>query len=242
LSILVASLIDSAQMLSDKRNDAQLASGDWLTAVNWSVRSLWRLLSSLDPDAFFAQYDFTLAGGTSGATFDLKTLGSLNGTLGTWAQFRGLHGIDYNPDTNSRYTIKRRNFQERNRGRVGTRWIPSILDPERAYDIRGYVLTITPYELAAGPYRVYYRYAPYLFTAANDSTPLQYELEPYEQFLAAQAGRLGLGIEESDQGPLAALCDELKQEIVDEFERDDEAAAIIGDIEGEDAFSYDRTW
>lgn len=243
MAILVASLSDSAQLLADKRNDQQLTATDWVTAVNWAVRSLWRLLTSLDPDSYFAQYDFALTGGISGATFDLTTLVSLNSALaGRGAQFRALHGLDYNPDTNSRYTVQRRNFVERNRGRVGTRWIPSILDPERAYDIRGFTLTITPYELAAGPYRVYYRYSPYLFSGPSDTNALDAQLEPYEQYLSALAARTALGIEESDQSALAGLCDELRQEIVDEHERDDEAASVIGDVEGEDGTSYDRQW
>jgi hypothetical protein len=242
VAILVAALSDAAQLLSDKRSDQQLSPADWVTLANWSVKSLWRLLTSLDPDSYFTQYDFTLAGGTAGASFDLTTLAALNGTLGTWAQFRALHGLDYNPDTSGRYTIRRRNFTERNAGRVGTRWIPSILDPMRAYDLRGYTLVITPYELAGGPYRVYYRYAPYLFTGASDTHPLDAQLEPYEQYLSAVMARTALGIEESAQDPLAALCEELKQEMVDEHERDDEAATVIGDVEGGDGTSYDRQW
>ena len=68
-------------------------------------------------------------------------------------------------------------------------------------DIRGNVLTITPYEIANGPYRVYYRYAPYLFTGPADTNALDEQLEPYDEFLTQMMAMRALGIEESDQSP-----------------------------------------
>lgn len=232
MAILVATLSDQAQMLADKRNDAQLSASDWVAIANWSVKSLYRLLCSVDPDCYFDQQNFTLAGGVSGATLDLTTL------TGTGAHtFRALHGLDYMPDTAARRTVPRRNFVERNQGIIG-RWIPSTLCIDRAYDIRGFILTITPYEIAGGPYRVYYRYAPYLFTGSSDTNPLDPQLEPYDEYLTQMMAMRGLGIEEGAQDPMANRLAELRKEILDEHSRDDEAPAIIGDVEGNDDWGY----
>lgn len=320
MAVLAASLIDSSQMLSDKRNDASLAPADWLTMVNWSIKSLWRFVSSLDPDWYFSQLDFTLAGGVGGSTFDLTTVqapclptasqanvpiavsipcdgtntgitstprlqglgspflptdagctvviagtASNNGTFtvaayvsalavnlsGTpvneifptsatvtlfrhvGAEFRALHGLDWMPGTTGRRTVPRRNFLERNKGRIGS-WIPTLWCQDRAYDIRGLILNITPYEVAGGPYRVYYRYAPYLFTSPTDATALDAQLEPYDEYLAVLTARKALGIEESDQGPPTLQLTDLKQEIIDEHELDDESPSVIADTEDDD--------
>lgn len=322
MGILVASLIDAGKLQSDKRNDGQLADVDWVTMTNWAVKSLWRLLSSLDPDFSFTQLDFTLLGGTTGATLDLNVAsqipllpsaiqahnpspiavtanGSSDGIVGTTlglgsivflptdvgcqvviagatnsnnngtftiqtfqsgatvvlsgahttevfpptatitlvrqigAAFRALHGIEYQPDTTGRRTVLRRNFRERNQGRIGW-WLPGLPCGDRKYDLRGLILNITPYELAAGPYRAYYRYAPYLFTSPVDTTPLDPQLEAYDEYLSVMAAMKALGIEESSQDPMAMRLSEMVQEITDEHERDDEAAAVIADVEDDD--------
>jgi hypothetical protein len=227
VAVLVATLIDQGKMLADKRNDAQLAPADWQTLANWAVKSLWRLICSIDPDAYFDQQDVTLTSGASGAKFDLTTL------VGTGSHaFRALHGLDLYPDTTQRRTVPRRNFQERNQSAFG-RWLPTILCNDRAYDIRGYVLTITPYEIAGGPYRIYYRYAPYLFVSPTDTTPLDGQLEPYDEYLSVMMAMTALGIEESSQDPMASRLAALGQEIISEHARDDEAPSVLADVEGD---------
>lgn len=237
MAVSVASLIDSSQMLSDKRNDGSLLPADWLTMVNWSVKSLWRLICSLDPDSYFDQQNITLTSSEAGAAFDLSTL---VGTPGSPAHaFRALHGLDWMPGTTGRRTVPRRNFLERNKGRIGS-WIPTLWCQDRAYDIRGLILNLTPYEVAGGPYRVYYRYAPYLFTSPTDATNLDAQLEPYDEYISVLTARKALGIEESDQGPPNLQLGDLKQEIMDEHERDDESPSVIADTEDDDGPSSGR--
>ena len=232
MAILVAALSDGAQLLSDKRNDASVGPADWVTLANWAVKSLWRFVSSVDPDWYFDQQDFSLTGGAAGATLDLTTL------VGSGAHaFRALHGLDFYPDTTQRRTVPRRNFQERNQGRIG-RWLPTTLCIDRAYDIRGNVLTITPYEIANGPYRVYYRYAPYLFTGPADTNALDEQLEPYDEFLTQMMAMRALGIEESDQSPAGERLAELRKEILDEHSRDDENPVVMADVEGNDEWGF----
>lgn len=229
MGVLVAALIDAAQMQSDKRNDAQLSSADWTTIANWSVKSLWRKISAVDPDWYFDQQDFALAGGAAGAAFDLSTL------TGAGAHsFAALHGLDLNPDTAQRMTVPRLNFLERNRGRF-SRWLPTTLVVNRAYDIRGTQLTITPYEAAGGNYRAYYRYMPYAFTGSADANPLDFEIAAYDEYISVRMAERALGLEESDQSPMYNIRQELLKEILAEHSRDDEAASVIADVEGDDS-------
>lgn len=229
MGITVAQLSDAAQMQADKRLDQQLSAADWVTLVNWSVKSLWRRISAIDPDWYFDQEDFTLAGGATGATKDLSTL------VGSGAHtYAALHGLDLNPDTTQRSTVPRLgSFQERNSGRF-SRWLPTVATTNRAYDIRGNVLVISPYEAAGGNYRVYFRHRPYLFASSTDTNTLDFQLEDYDEYLSTRAAMKALKIEESSADPLAQDLSDIWAEIRGEHSRDDEAPKMIADVEGQD--------
>lgn len=229
MAVLVADLIDAAQALADKRNDASISPADWVRYVLYGVKSTYRKLVAADPAMYFSQADFTLAGGAAGSSKDLSTL--------TWAPagtFMALHGLDKDPDTQQRRTIRRRNFLERNIAAIGW-WTPALFDDNRAYDLRGRTLAITPYELGAGNYRAYARLGPYLFTSSSDTNPLDWQIEPYDERVVIIAARYGLGIEESDTGPWSQRLLELNDEIMAEHSRDDGEGATIIDVEDDDA-------
>lgn len=223
MAILVADLIDQGKFLADKRNDASIVDADWLTLVNWRVEALWRKLTALDPAAYFGQGDFTLTGTPSGATKDLSVVS---------ATFRALHGLDLNPDTNIRRTVPSKPFRERNIGVLGW-WTPTVFCNDRGYDLRARTLVITPYENASGTYRAYFRNGPYKFTGTSDATALDFQLEPYSEWIATGAAVTGLDIEESSDDPYVRRLAEIDQEIEDEHERDDGAPARIADVEDE---------
>ena len=357
----VATLIDAAKAMADKRSDASVPDADWLRYVNYSVEDLYRLLVSIDPAVYFSSADVALAGGlTSMATIDLTSLAgtaflvrgtittalpaftgpsgagpgsfitavangvfpTIDGTItpvvgdrvfvtpaaGTattcgvyvftavgavgakWiltrstdydqssvseihigamirategltnigvtytltgynsAQgpdnstqvytifpvpvFRSLHGLDLNPDTVLRRTVPRRNFRERNMGRVGW-WSPTLFAIDRAYDLRGTSLVVTPYEFASGNYRVYYRSGPYNFNAPTDVTPLDAILDPYNEWVVLKAARKGLKVEESDSAPWTEEIESLRESIISSHMRDDVEPSIIADVEGD---------
>ncbi len=235
MAILVATLIDQAKALSDKRGDASIPDADWAVYANWAQRSLDRLIASLDPAFRFAYSDFTLTSTAAGARKDLSTLTWLDANGASVAgSFAALHGLDLNPDLSTRQTIGRRNFRERNTGAIGW-WYPTFIAQDRRYDLRGRTLIITPFEQAAGSYRAYARLGPYLFTGAADATALDWQLEPYDEFIVILMARRGMGIEESFDG--AGLEGqrllELKEEITAEHTRDDGEAAVIADVEDE---------
>ena len=234
MAVLVATLIDQAKALADKRNDASISDTDWLGYVRWGVKALYRRIVAADPGAYFAQSEpIVLAGGASGAFVDLSTVSWFEAdgvTPAVPTDFMALHGLDKDADTAHRRTIPRRNFRERNVGSIGW-WIPAVYDDNREYDLRGRFLAITPYEIAGGTYRAYGRLGPYLFTAPGDGASLDWQLEPYDEFIVIMAARKGLGIEESDTGLQSERLQELKEEITAEHSRDDGEAATIADVE-----------
>lgn len=223
MAITVAVLIDQSKALADRRNDASIPDTDWYRMVNDSVESLYRKLVALDTALYFATQDFTLTGGVASSSYALT---SISGT-----GFRAIHGLDLYPDTTNRRTIGRRNFRERNMGRIGW-WDPTLLAGDRRYDIRQNTLTITPYEVAAGPYRLYYRQAPYKFSSAADATTLDAQMEPYDEWIRLRTAETALGIEESESSPWQNRRAELNGEIAAAHRRDDEPA-VLADVEGD---------
>lgn len=176
------------------------------------------------------------AGATNaGKTFYLFSFGGVVDTSaqvygqGTGLNFRALHGLDLNPDTGQRLTIRGRNFQQRNDG-VGW-WMPSQYCTRRKFDLRSLQLVITPYEVAAGTYRVYYRGAPYKFAATTDATPLDPVLEPETEAIVKLAACSALGIEETADDPWVNRVNTIKAEVTASFERDDVQAFQIADVE-----------
>lgn len=235
MAISVATLIDQSKALADKRNDLSVPDPDWLTYVNWSVKSLDRMIAALDPAFRFATADFTLTSTAAGATKDLSTLTWTPG--GTAQPFAALHGLDLYPDLANRMTIGRRNFRERNRNAVGP-WLPTVEALDRRYDLRGRTLVITPFEAAAGPYRAYARLGPYLFVSPTDPVALDFQLEPYDEWLVIMTARKGLGIEESETGLQSERLTELREEITAEHTRDDGEAIVIADVEEDLGWGY----
>lgn len=148
----------------------------------------------------------------------------------TFGRFRALHGVDVNPDTGSRYTLRSRNFRQRNEG-VGP-WVPTAWCPIRFYDLRANMLVVTPYESSAGNYRVYYRAAPYKFATPTDGDPLDAVLEPEVEAIVKLAACNADGIEESDaDDKRIKRVNVIKAEVTATYDRDDGQAFQIADVE-----------
>ena len=179
--------------------------------------------------ATLANDPFVLSG--FGGTVDSFTLG-----LQVWTQsnvigrFRSLHGLDVNPDTGSRYTLRSRNFRQRNESVGG--WIPTTWCPNRFYDLRANMLVVTPYEASAGNYRAYYRAAPYKFATPTDTDPLDAVLEPELEAIVLMAACSALNIEETSNDPYIKRIAAIKADVQASYERDDGQAFQIADVEG----------
>lgn len=234
MAFSVSQLIDLSKASADKRSDGSIQdTPDWVQYINWANETVWRKLIALDPGLYFAQSNtFTLTATETGAAIDLSTL-----TYTPTGTFRILKGVDLNPGLTTRRTILRRNFRERNMPAISW-WVPTLVASDRRYDERGRTLVITPFEAAAGNYRVYATCAPYLFTGTGDANPLDWQLEQYAEVIVDLAGRRTLRIEESDLTDINARISEIYVEMQGAHRRDDEAA-VIGDVEDED---FRSTW
>lgn len=221
MSVLVAALIDQAQLVTNNRRNLAIAAADWLVFVNWAVESWYKFRISLDPNLYFKERDVTLAGGIAASSIDLTT--------GFTPALRSVHGLDVNPDTTQRRTVTTRGFRQRNET-VGW-WTPAPTCDIRKYDLRARTLVITPYETSAGTYRVYYRAVPYQFTSAVDATPLDAVLEPESEAIVKLAACSALNIEETNEDPYAKRVLAIKAEVQAAFERDDGEPARIQDVE-----------
>lgn len=217
----LSALIDGAKLISNNRRNAAIADADWVTFINWGIESWAKFRISLDPGLFFGTKDVTLTGGASGSTVNLAS--------GFTPNFRSLHGVDLNPDTSSRMTVRSTNFAQRNDG-VGP-WIPAPFCPVRRYDVRALTLTITPYENAAGNYRVYYRGAPSTFVGTSDTNPLDTVFQPDTEALCLLAACMALRIEETADDPWTRRLNEIRTETAAACDRDDGAAYQIADVE-----------
>lgn len=71
MALSIADLITRAKALADKRLDASIPDTDWLVYVSWAQSSLYRLIVSIDPGAYFQTIDFTLVGGVGQNAFNL---------------------------------------------------------------------------------------------------------------------------------------------------------------------------
>lgn len=117
----------------------------WLSWLNAANTELHRFVTNKFKATFFRTFDFTLAAGTSQVTLPTN--------------FWRLKGLDIDPDTVRRRSVRPFNFQERNQIRTaGTRdFSPLLYAPTRFYNVVGSsLLRIQPQEQAAGTYRLYY--------------------------------------------------------------------------------------
>lgn len=222
MSVFATNLIDQAKLVSNNRRNFAIADPDWLIFVNWAIESWYKFRTALDPGLYFATRDVTLAGGVSGSSIDLTSGFAPPG-------LRAVHGLDLNPDTSQRQTVRGRNFQQRNDGVAW--WVPTQWCTVRKYDLRAMTLVITPFEVAAGTYRVYYRAAPYKFSGTLDVNPLDTVLEPEVEAIVKLAAMSALNIEETSTDPWAARVKEIRAEVQAAYERDDGQAFQIADVE-----------
>lgn len=216
---LASELIDQSKLVSNNRRNAAIADADWIIFLNWAIESWYKFRIALDPALYFSTRDIVVAGGISGSAIDLTT--------GFSPLFRTLHGVDVNPDTAARRTVTARGFRQRNET-VGW-WTPAPTCDVRKYDMRAYSLVITPYETAAGTYRVYYRGAPHSLTGPSDTTPMDFVLEPEAVVLLAACH--ALRVEETSDDPWNKRLAVIKAEVIAQYDRDDGEPSKIQDVE-----------
>lgn len=117
----------------------------WVSWLNAANVELHRFVTNKFKATFYRTYDFTLTAGQS--------------QIALPANFWRLKGLDVDPDTVRRRTVRPYNFAERNQIRQDQLrdFNPLIYAPNRWYNVIGSsLLKIQAQEQAAGNYRLYY--------------------------------------------------------------------------------------
>lgn len=150
MSTTTAVLLALAKEAADLTNVTDYVTDPtWTSWINLGIRELHRLVTNKFKPTFFRQYDFTLAAGQSQITLP--------------SNFWRLKGLDIDPDTPRRRTVRPYNFQDRNALRQNDirNFDPLLFTADRFYNVIGSsLLKIQAQEQAAGNYRLYYTPAP----------------------------------------------------------------------------------
>lgn len=202
-------LIDGASDLADMVGDPHVATATWLRWANRAQDKLCRKLATLYQGWYVTTADFTLTGGANGDTFALP------------AAAQQVLGITKDPDNPAlRYTLHRRNFEERDEQYL------------RTYAVIGQTIDIQPFEYAAGSFRVYYVARPTALTVVGST--LDTQLEPWVEYIETYMAIQAHGKEESDNTDLKETLKEIWEEIEAESMNRNAAA-------GETIIDVDRT-
>lgn len=214
-------LRNGAKKLADKVNDLSVDDDTWDEWVNDGVESLWACVSTYFADHFFAQVDFTLAGGVGGNSYDVRTIPA--------ADFRRVRMLERYPDTGQRGRVRGFSFVEKDNGAGASPWA-SDWAPDVRGKIMGNTILLEPYERAGGPYRLYY--VPKHPKLVLPCDALDAAVDQYAEYVKVFAAMKALGVEESDDHPQATRLLAIRQEIAETAaERDDGQPGGIADVE-----------
>lgn len=196
MAITLQNLIDAASDLSDQVNDPHVATATWTRWANRGQEKLWRKLQPILADFYHSTLDFTLLGGTAGASPGIP--GTCIQALPT--DTRAIRGLTKDPDNPGlRTTLRLRNFEERDEQYL------------RTYDVLGLNINVQPFEYAAGVYRLYYVAGPTPLVNVGD--PLDAQLTPYSEYIETYMAIKGHAKEESDNRDLIAELNDIWAEI-----------------------------
>jgi len=158
VSTTTEQLLALAKEAADLTNVADYVTDPtWISWLNSGVSELHRFVTNKFKATFYREYNFTLTAGQSQVTLP--------------SNFWRLKGLDVDPDTPLRRTVRPYNFQDRNLIRQNQirDFDPLLYAPNRFYNVIGSsLLRIQPQEAAAGNYRLYYVPKPKVLAAVRD--------------------------------------------------------------------------
>lgn len=219
-----ATIITNAQVLCDQDNTVENPPSTWLVWLNMATMELHKYLVSLYSDTWFETIAFTLSG--SQYTYNLPDGTLYNGAKAFWA----IKGLDYNPGTSSRRSVRQFNFNNRNAITANLNNFTWCMD--RYYRVvTKQLLYMGPQENAAGSYLLYYTPGPTLFTSTSDT--LMVEMQPYTTFLSASMARIALDKEESDTSSMDQWILQMRQDMADSINNNEAEQTVIADVEGD---------
>jgi hypothetical protein len=190
----LAELITAARQRADMVNSTFIQDAEWTSYINSSYAELYDILVSRFEDYFTAIQNFTIS---TGNTYTLP------------AALYKIRGIDFSLTSDSWATLRKYNFDERNRvDNSQARTLRGNFD--RQYRVMGSKLYILPEGSATGSYRLWYipRFTPLVSSTDEASNVLD-----FEEYIVVDAAIKALIKEESDTQVLMVIKQQLKDRI-----------------------------
>lgn len=193
----------------------------WLVWINAGIRELHDVVTTSDPDTYFATVDEVLTSASNVIDLDEVVM--------------RVRGVTLNPDTPRAVSLKRYNFADRDL--LGTSVNPFAYrdtDDRRYRVVSRTTMVIEPKSRCAGTYRIFY--VPRPTELVDDEDELDDALAPWWHYISGYAAALALDKEESFQqaGSLrtanAATVALIHRAVVN----DDGSADGIADVQGWD--------
>lgn len=211
MAVTLLQMRDAAKDLADMVNSGFVQDTTWTRWINDGIEGLYRIASKRRVGAF--------------QTFSDVTLSSASNLIAKPATFRNLLGVTLDPTSPSlRRSLPKYNFGERDSlGLYGA----------RSYRVIGQNISIEPFQLCAGNYRIHYVAGPTLLVADNDV--IDSILEPYDEYVTTWAAIRALSKEESDTSDLYRDLAKAEQDIDESFammDGDDPSSIVDADNRG----------
>lgn len=178
--VTLADLILEARQKADMVNSTFIEDPEWKSYINDSYSELYDILVSRFEDYYSESMPFTLtaSGQVQSPPADLYKI----------------RGIDYIASSDRPITLRKFNFEERNRYQVQTTniWRGTF---KKSYRLMGNGIHILPAASAPGSYILWYIPR---FTPLNDSTDVLGDVLDFKEYITVDAAIKALAKEESD--------------------------------------------
>lgn len=211
MAVTLLQMRDAAKDLADLVSSPFVPDPTWTRWINDGIEKLYRIMSNRRAGAF--------------QTFSDVTLTAASNLIAKPATFRSLIGVTMDPTSPSvRRSLPKYNFGERDS--MG-------LYAGRSYRVIGQNISIEPFQLCAGNYRVHFIAGPTILAA--DVDVIDAVLEPFDDYVTTWAAIRALSKEESDTRTLYAdlAASELNiDETVAMMDGDDPSAITDDDERG----------
>lgn len=193
MTVTLAQIRGQAQDICDFVNNPQVGTPTWTQWTNDGIEKLYRIVLKLSTGAFETSADVTLSSATN--------------LIPKPAGFRRLLGLTLDPTSpGMRRSLPK--YNKGNRDAYGT------LGPRR-YRVLGDSISVEPFQLAAGNYRIYYVAGPTKLVADGDT--MDPVLADYVDYVVTWMCIKALGKEESDNRDLYVELAKVEQDVMEAF-------------------------
>lgn len=222
MAFTLADIKTQVRQRADMENSTFIKDDELKNYINNSYAELYDILVSRFEDYFSKSESFSLTGASNNHSLP--------------SDLYKVRGVDYMLSTNDPVTLRRWNFDERNKiARTTTRALRGVGD--RQYRVMGQNLTVLPSDKAPGNYQLWYipRYNPLSLDADTLGDVLD-----FAEYIIVDAAIKCLIKEESDTSVLLAIKQGLKARIEAMASNRDTQPDRIADVSGyyDDGFAY----